>query len=35
MRAFNGTVTRLVGGLSFGKYSDRHADLLYVLRRRA
>jgi SAM-dependent methyltransferase len=35
MRAFNGTVTRLVGVLSFGNYSDRHADLLYVLRRRA
>jgi SAM-dependent methyltransferase len=35
MRVFAGTMTRLVSGLTLGKYSDRHADLLYVLRRRA
>jgi SAM-dependent methyltransferase len=35
MRAFIGTVTRIVSALSLGKYSDRHADLLYVLRRPA
>jgi SAM-dependent methyltransferase len=32
---FLGMVTRLVGALSLGKYSGRHADLLYVLRRPA
>lgn len=33
MRAAIGTLTRVVSALSFGRNSDRHADLLYVLRR--
>lgn len=35
MRALVGTATWLVGALSLGRYSARHADLLYVLRRQA
>lgn len=34
-RALIGTITWLLGALSLGKYSDRHADLLYVLRRQS
>lgn len=33
MRALIGFTTRAVSIFSFGTYSDRHADLLYVLRR--
>ena len=34
-RAFVGAITRFIGVLSFGTFSDRHADLLYVLRRKS
>ncbi len=33
MRVVIGIATKLINVLSFGKFSDRHADLLYVLRR--
>ena len=33
MRGLASTMTKLVGILSGGKFSERHADLLYVLRR--
>ena len=35
MRALIGTTTKIVSLLTLGKFSDRHADLLYVLRRQS
>jgi len=33
MRVLIGMTTRIISLLTFGIFSDRHADLLYVLRR--